>query len=591
MNEKSSAKDIYKNQKSYIEELYQYYEIFFANKEEFEKIILKEIEKIKQKYNGKESFEEFFQEKLEEKMNAFVKRRLESSDDLAIHWMELMINKSFSQTDNYKNCLNEFKKIELILSSISYIPSPEVWIHCLKENEKLKKTVQIIVDNNLSRMKENQLDVIFNNPTLISCLESYCMIHDIKLVNEGDEHISWDTMGDYIKEIKNIPLLTQEQEVELAAKIKQGSVDAKNKMIESNLKLVVSVARRYQNATLDLYDLIQEGNLGLIKAVEKFDGTKGIRFSTYATYWIRQSINRAIADKSRNIRIPVHLFDKVNAYKKCVEQLGNELKRQPTIIEISNAMKISISSTRLLEAIQSDTISFSTPIGEEDTELHEILEDENTNLEEEAIQETLKKEVRELIEKCGLTDREKEVIMLRYGIGCEETKTLEELGNMYGLTRERIRQIEAAAIRRLRRSKYIKSFAAYMDNPDQCIAGIPELRKRLSINVYSKRNNKEKEKASTIKTLSEMFSEYTQEQLTEMLLSLPEYDQKICMKHEQYAKGQAILDLPTEDKFYFYGTLVPKMKKILSQQNQLYKPRSEMFERGNIEESPKLYIK
>ena len=265
----------------------------------------------------------------------------------------------------------------------------------------------------------------------------------------------------YLKEIGKVPLLTSEEEIELAKRMEEGDEDAKARLAEANLRLVVSIAKRYVGRGMQLLDLIQEGNLGLMKAVKKFDYRKGYKFSTYATWWIRQATTRAIADQARTIRIPVHMVETINKLLRVSRQLLQELGREPTNEEIAERMEIPVSRVREIMKISQDPISLETPIGEEeDSHLGDFIKDENITSPADAAAFVLLKE--QLNEVLGtLTEREQEVLKLRFGLDDGRTRTLEEVGKEFNVTRERIRQIEAKALRKLRhpsRSRKLKDF-------------------------------------------------------------------------------------------------------------------------------------
>ncbi len=270
-----------------------------------------------------------------------------------------------------------------------------------------------------------------------------------------------DPVRMYLKEIGRINLLTSDEEFEYARLAKEGDEEAKKMLAESNLRLVVSIAKRYVGRGMLFLDLIQEGNIGLMKAVEKFDPTKGYKFSTYATWWIRQAITRAIADQARTIRVPVHMVETINKLARVQRQLTQELNREPTDEEIAKRLGITIEKVREVYKISQDPVSLETPIGEEDdSHLGDFIKDERTmGPEEYATVEMLKEELRGVLGT--LTDREEKVLKLRFGLEDGQCRTLEEVGQIFGVTRERIRQIEAKALRKLRhpsRSRKLKDF-------------------------------------------------------------------------------------------------------------------------------------
>ena len=289
-------------------------------------------------------------------------------------------------------------------------------------------------------------------------------VEDEDLVDPVDlaaEYNLDDPVRMYLKEIGQVKLLSAEEEVELAKKVSEGDQNAKNKLTEANLRLVVSIAKKYSGRGLHILDLIQEGNTGLIRAVDKFDWTKGNKFSTYATWWIRQAITRAIADQARTIRVPVHMVEVINKATRCNRKLVQELGREPTVEEI--AAELGLPVEKIIEANRTaaDTLSLDTPVGdEEDTSIGSFVEDERTPGPADATSNALLAEaLKEILDT--LTEREADVLRMRFGMYDGRTHTLEEVGQIFGVTRERIRQIENKAIRKLRhpsRAKKIKDF-------------------------------------------------------------------------------------------------------------------------------------
>jgi len=284
---------------------------------------------------------------------------------------------------------------------------------------------------------------------------------EVEALTQSSYAMSDDPVHLYLKEIGNYPLLSMADEVELAKKISDGDNQAKQMLAESNLRLVVSIAKRYVGRGLSFLDLIQEGNLGLIKAVEKFDYTKGYKFSTYATWWIRQAITRSIADQSRTIRIPVHMSEVINKTYRVSRNLLQTLGREPSDQELADAMNLPIEKVREILKVSADPISLDTPIGEEDdSHLGDFIRDDTVmGPEDAASYSILKDQITRLLD--ALTDREQRVLVLRFGLKDGRSRTLEEVGKEFNVTRERIRQIEAKALRKLRHPSRAKMLKGY----------------------------------------------------------------------------------------------------------------------------------
>ncbi|MCM1289360.1 MAG: RNA polymerase sigma factor RpoD [Corallococcus sp.] len=321
---------------------------------------------------------------------------------------------------------------------------------------------------------ENKLEKLDLSPEQNAEIYRYLEENGVKIVDSFDKDNSalYKSIGDvavddpvkmYLKDIGKVPLLTGEEEIELAQRMLEGDQDAKRKLSEANLRLVVSIAKRYVGRGMLFLDLIQEGNMGLMKAVEKFDCTKGFKFSTYATWWIRQAITRAIADQARTIRIPVHMVETINRQVRTQRMLLQELGREPTSEEIGERMGIPAEKVEEIQRIAQDPVSLETPIGEEeDSHLSDFIEDNKTVAPSDmAAQTMLREQLIAALHK--LTPREEKVIRLRYGLDDGKQRTLEEVGKEFNVTRERIRQIEAKALRKLRNPSKSKKLRDYLD--------------------------------------------------------------------------------------------------------------------------------
>lgn len=319
------------------------------------------------------------------------------------------------------------------------------------------------VSDKLATLTAEEIDEIMEKIQAegIKIVDTIVASNDLELEKLMNQANIDDPVKMYLKDIGKVPLLSPDEEIELAKRMAAGDELAKQRLSEANLRLVVSIAKRYVGRGLLFLDLIQEGNFGLMKAVEKFDYTKGFKFSTYSTWWIKQSITRAIADQARTIRIPVHMVETINKLTRVTRQLTQKIGREPTTEEIAKEMNISEDKVREIMKISQDTVSLDTPVGEEeDSNLGTFIQDESAiSPQESAAQVMLKEQLLEVLNT--LTPREQKVIMLRYGIEDGHSRTLEDVGKEFNVTRERIRQIEAKALKKLRqpsRSKKLKDF-------------------------------------------------------------------------------------------------------------------------------------
>lgn len=330
------------------------------------------------------------------------------------------------------------------------------------EEEQFDKILEALEQNGVDVLRITEGDDDVDDEQIILTEGDEVDVENIDLSVPDGVSIE-DPVRMYLKEIGKVPLLSAEEEIELAKKMEMGDEEAKKRLAEANLRLVVSIAKRYVGRGMLFLDLIQEGNLGLIKAVEKFDYRKGYKFSTYATWWIRQAITRAIADQARTIRIPVHMVETINKLIRVSRQLLQELGREPTPEEIAEEMEMPVERVREILKISQEPVSLETPIGEEeDSHLGDFIQDDNVPVPADAAAFTLLKE--QLVEVLGtLTEREQKVLRLRFGLDDGRARTLEEVGKEFSVTRERIRQIEAKALRKLRHPSRSRKLKDYLD--------------------------------------------------------------------------------------------------------------------------------
>lgn len=411
------------------------------------------------------------------------KSKVNANKDLKIEKKEAVKTKKASTKKAEKSAVKEKKDSEEIfkqrlaeLLENAKKNDDEVTYQLIKDTFKGINLTEDDFDKILEYLTKNGIssDEVEDVDSVVDDVEEP---NDEELINEekeDSESASMDlsipeniSIGDpvkmYLKEIGKVDLLSADQEKELAIQMEQGSEIAKKKLAEANLRLVVSIAKRYVGRGMQFLDLIQEGNLGLIKAVEKFDYKKGYKFSTYATWWIRQAITRAIADQARTIRIPVHMVETINKQIRVNRQLLQELGREPTPEEIAERMEIPVERVREILKISQEPVSLETPIGEEeDSHLGDFIQDENAQAPIDAATFTmLREQIAEVLDT--LTEREQKVLILRFGLEDGRSRTLEEVGRKFDVTRERIRQIEAKALRKLRHTSRSKKLKNYLE--------------------------------------------------------------------------------------------------------------------------------
>ena len=453
-----------------LENTYQKFAILEINEDEFQILVTKQIIESKTTYQKDIPYLKFITKKLLLIFNKLIKENLAKQPITIInnYLNKILKEKTFSNKE-----LSLLNHLTNFLEKYDYIPPPDVIIEIIETNTDIEENLEAITTKYKEQITSKNLKKVTTNEIIISIIEIYCMLNHINLKEENletsnlkeieneKETESIDSIKLYFKEIGKIPLLTKEEELQLAYEIQKGNVKAKEKFIESNLRLVANIAKKYTNRGLAFMDLIQEGNIGLIKAVEKFDVNKGYRFSTYATWWIRQAITRALADQARTIRVPVHMVETINKMARIQRQLTLELNREPSEEEIAKKMGVGVEKVREVIKISQDPVSLETPIGEEeDSHLGDFVPDErNMSPEDFTTNEILKEEIKSVLST--LQPREQQVLELRFGLIDGTSYTLEEVGKKFNVTRERIRQIEAKALRKLRhpsRAKKLKDF-------------------------------------------------------------------------------------------------------------------------------------
>ena len=511
-------------------------------------------------------------------------------ENQAIKVASNFIKKNIKPQNKYQDNIISFEKIVNFFHDFDCFPPPNLLIELIDKNDPLNKILQDVVENNLEILQKYDIDSKFLDDISKNFIELYCLKNNIEIKKEDDiqeedytEFITDitntvytdDSVKMYLQEIHK-PILTKEQEKSLALRIRNGDEKAKELFIERNLRLVIKVARKYTGHGISFLDLIQEGNLGLIKAVDKFDVTKGYKFSTYATCWIRQSIQRSLGDKSRNIRLPIHLYEKVKKYELLKKELSLKFNREPTFEELSKKMRVSIDTIYKYERLKHDTISLNMIVGDEDSELEDFISLSTESIDNQFIEENLKDVIENLLKNSHLTTKEIDILKLRFGIGTNDPKTLEEAGKIYGVSRERIRQIQEKALKKIRRSYNVKELAIYMDNPKEAQKNIDRYRLKYqqqtlqNIKLKDRKESElkmemqEKTKRKSKDNLYEYFSDYSKPEVSKVISRLDEDELELL--HKRY--GDNLLepvknDIDADEKKVIISNIIPRIQRML----------------------------
>ncbi|MDO4963735.1 MAG: sigma-70 family RNA polymerase sigma factor, partial [bacterium] len=442
------------------------------------------------------------------------------------------INTNFCNINSLNDALIKFKDLNDFFYEYNINATPDLLIELINNNDFFIESIKLIFNKYKKYIIDDKSNELFDNKLLVSIVEIYCMINNIDLKRNDDIIGNIDSLPDsiklYFKEIANHPLLTLEEEKKLGIKILNGDMAARDKLIECNLKLVVKFANKYLYSGMPFQDMIQDGNIGLINAVDNYDPYKGYKFSTYAYYWIRQNILRSISNKGRNIRLPVHLTERLDLFKKTLYDLEKKLNREPSLEEIADEMKIPFKIAEQLYKLRIDTISMSTTISDEgDTELGEFLVSDDLTPEELLIGKSLPEEIQKLFVKCKLTKREIDVLMARNGFYNDDVMTLESVGKKYNITRERVRQIELRALNKIRSSNYIYEFVDYMQNPTKSETYIESFKEK---KFKTKQNQVVELKPKKGRSLYKYFKDYTKEEVDYALTKLTDEEFEIVSK-------------------------------------------------------------
>ena len=502
--------------KEKIESIYNSIIFTGITKKTFNEIVLNEINSIKKIEQHNLDYEKILINYIENKISLYVIEII-NDNNKAFDIINNYINYYFDDI-TYNKSINYFNKLDTYFGKLDYVFNPDIVIELINKNDKFKDMIKIIIENNKSIV--DLLKKISEDSLQYLAIETYCMLNDIITEDFEDkstfvgESYSEDSFKQYMNEISKVPLLTIEEEKELATKMKQGSEFARNKLIESNLRLVLKIAHIYSGRGIELSDLVQEGNLGLITAAKKFDIDKGCKFSTYATWWIRQRIQRAISEKGNTIRIPVYVHAKISLYNKAFNLLQDKLGRTPSLEEISKETNIPINQVSIIYKFLKGTISLNSLIGDDDDELESIISSNDKSTEDTVEEELMKEYILNIIEN-NFKSRDAEIIKYRFGFYDNKLYSLEEIGDIFGITRERVRQIEKKAKKNIK--KNLKN-GYYNQNNDK------KLQNNKFKNQLEKIEDMERREMKKAKTIYEHFNDYTKEQVDNAIGKLNKSD-------------------------------------------------------------------
>ena len=583
------ASQIYNEYTNEIDKLYNKYSFLDIPKQKFDKIVINEIEKTKKLYNDEIPYANYLENIITYKMEKSILHRCNYENRL-METLNSYIKNNNVSINNYNDVKNIINKINIIIEKYDYTLKPEIIINLLSNNKDFSKMIETIFNNHYNQIINGRLETITDNSTLLSIIEMYCLVNNIEKIekyNITDEEIDDNCLDDnfkiYLQDIKRIPLLSPKEEKEIGYRILEGDKEAKKILIESNLRLALSIAKKYQREGISFEDLIQEGNLGLMVAVEKYDVTKGYKFSTYAIWWIRQHITRWIKDKGRTIRIPVYFNERLIYYNKTYNYLYQRLNRKPTTKELSEEMNLTIQEILNLQKYGQETKSLNKLISDSESELEDFIKDDNTNVEKTVIKETMQKDIRDFLLNSNLTMREKEVLIQKFGIFGEEPATLEEIGRRNNVTRERIRQIKERALNKLAKpDNNIKKIISYIDDSNE----LQEILNQNNIKETAKKSGKINNKI-VVNWLNNFFAKenISIEYKTKLVLKISELFHAIGLNSNEVK----LMLLNNKYKGLEYKSIKQLEKEFAMSHNEIIKVKNDLLIKlGKSEKSNKL---
>ena len=578
------TKDILNSQIQVLNPIYNQIKWIMSDKE-FRKLLMDIIEESRIDYDESITYESYLRRKVLKEFSHIITEKINDPKE-AINLFDRFINENISDDLNDNNIQESLNILVTFLSRYGYDLNPDAFKELYDQNKKFNTLMNKIYNKHEKYIKSGKLELVFRNKKSISLIETHCLINDIDIEYTEEEitalgTYSSDNLNIYLNEISKYPLLSLDEQKELSYRVLDGDTKAANKLVSSNLRLVVSVAKKYNGngSGVDLLDLIQEGNLGLMKAVEKYDVKKGFKFSTYAVWWIKQAIARSIADKARTIRIPVHLYEDMRKFNKIRNEIYGKTGIEPTTEEVAKEMNISIKKAKTMFDYSRDTLSLEDGLltskdDNDSLELKDYVASKEATPEEQMELKSLKKEILQLFEYNKLGDREKLVLSLRFGLVDEEVHTLQYIGDIIGISRERVRQIEKKALEKLRSNKTKNSLAIYTSNPDQSKRFIEKFQEENYNNSKTKKKKVPEviieEPETDEKSIYEIFSEYSSYQVDQTIsLLAPREIDVLYQKYGNNFEKPVFNELDSDTSYFFYNKLLGKMRKMLESNNEV----------------------